>query len=167
MLFPGNVNGDQAGTGPCQHCGCFPETDRLGPVVQAQRPPLQAVSYFFLGVAFFPFAGFAAGLSVYSSGWWRLHVLHMSITSLPLLHHCYTRLYQLVCSFASPGSEKRTTIQAQPCRVPYLPLTPCRSTWLALPQSDPEQRSVILSGLSSTCPREHRNPHRNRLSFHQ
>jgi hypothetical protein len=30
--------------------------------------------YFFLGDAFFTFAGLAAGLSAYSSGWWRLQV---------------------------------------------------------------------------------------------
>ena len=147
--------------------GCSPEAERLDPVVRVQPRPFRALSYFFLGLAFFPFAGFAAGLSVYSSGWWRLQVLHMSIASLPLLSHCYTRLYQPVRSSDSLGSRRSTAIRAQPGPIVHPLLTTGGSTWPALLQSGLEPQYVTLSGLPSKCPREHHNLHKNRPSFHQ
>ena len=37
--------------------------------------------YFLVEGAFFTFSGLAAGLSTYSSGWWRRQVLHIFVTS--------------------------------------------------------------------------------------
>jgi hypothetical protein len=48
---------------------------------------LQAVCYFFLGVAFF--TGFAAGLATDRPGLWALQVLHIFVTSLPILYQDY------------------------------------------------------------------------------
>jgi hypothetical protein len=57
-------------------------------MVQVQLLPLLAVCYFFLAGAFF-FAGFAAGLAVDRPGLWALQVLHIFVTSLPVLYQDY------------------------------------------------------------------------------
>ena len=67
-------------------------------MVQVPLLPLHVVCYFFLTGAFF-FAGFAAGLAADRPGLWALQVLHMLVTSLPVL----TEIISLVPSFANMG----------------------------------------------------------------
>jgi hypothetical protein len=62
--------------------------------VQIQLLAVQLISYFFLAGAFF-FAGFAAGLAVDRPGLWALQVLHMFVTSLPLLYLNHSNWFYL------------------------------------------------------------------------
>jgi len=64
----------------------FFETDHLSRVVRVPVLPLQTVRYFFFAGAFFPVFGFAVGLAAALPGLWALQVLHIFVTSLPLLY---------------------------------------------------------------------------------
>jgi hypothetical protein len=63
------------------------EPDALRLMVQVQLLPLQAVCYFFLGVAFF--SGFAAGLPAQHPVLLVLQVTPISLTSLLVIYQNY------------------------------------------------------------------------------
>jgi hypothetical protein len=77
-------------------------------VVQVQPLPLQAVCYFFLAGAFF-FAVFAAGLAVDRPGLWALQVLHIFVTSLPVLWQNYINYFALLPTWVANGNRINLT----------------------------------------------------------